>query len=206
MGKNNYSSLSIVYMVIILMLENVNRYVLGAGILVLVIGGGWAAWWLGSPLFIDETADEDLSLYDDVVISTTTITDTSAQTTTETAVGEIVLTLLAEGEFEDADSGHRGSGTVRIISSSTGETTLVFINVDITNGPDLKVYLSAKFTFSGTSDDYGNTFKNLGDLKANIGNFTMDIPSSVDTTRFNSVVIWCEPFNVLFSWATLSTP
>ena len=193
------------------MLDNVNRYALGAGILVLVVAGGSLAWWLGSPLFIVETANEDLSIYDDLVISTTTGSDTLEQTTTtttttETAVGEVVLTLLAEGEFEDADSDHRGSGLVRIISSSAGETTLVFINVELTNGPDLKVYLSGKSTFSGSSDGYGNTFKNLGDLPANIGNFTMNIPSSVDTTRFNSVVIWCEPFSVLFTWATLSAP
>ena len=142
----------------------------------IIIGlvGAYIAWWLISPYFLPgKTLNEDISQYDDVLGSN--------------------VTILSTGQFVKIDNSHQGSGEVRIVQTNDGELKLVFVDVDISNGPALKVYLSSKPSFSGTGDSAGD-YVDLGDLRANIGNFTMDIPSNTDLSSYQSVLIWCEPF------------
>ena len=47
---------------------------------------------------------------------------------------------------------------------------------------------------------------NLGDLKGNIGDQSYIIPADVDLDMYKSVVIWCQPFGVLFASAPLELP
>ncbi|OLS22587.1 MAG: hypothetical protein HeimC2_29130 [Candidatus Heimdallarchaeota archaeon LC_2] len=144
-------------------------------------------WWLISPLFLPgESLNEDLSQFDDII---------PEQMTSE-------FTLLFTGEFVKIDNNHKGSGNIRIVNSIDGDLILIFDEVEISNGPALKVYLSSKSSFSGTGDNAGD-YISLGDLRANIGNFTMEIPSNTIISNYNSVLIWCEPFAVVFTWATL---
>ena len=46
-------------------------------------------------------------------------------------------------------------------------------------------------------------YLDLGKLKGNRGNQNYPIPADVDISIFNSVVIYCKPFAVVFSVATL---
>lgn len=70
----------------------------------------------------------------------------------------------------------------------------------MTNGPDLSVILAVEPEPDGfLSGNYTELWK----LKGNIGNQNYPIPENVDPGRFNSVVIYCKPFHVLFSFATL---
>ncbi len=39
----------------------------------------------------------------------------------------------------------------------------------------------------------------LGKLKGDVGNQNYEIPEDTDISEYNSVVIWCEVFSVLFS-------
>jgi hypothetical protein len=41
-------------------------------------------------------------------------------------------------------------------------------------------------------------------LKGNVGNQNYDIPDEIDLDQFQSVVIYCVPFHVVFSSAALS--
>ena len=50
---------------------------------------------------------------------------------------------------------HTGSGTVQLAQSDAGNQSIFFIDVHITNGPDLYVYLSKKNGFSDIYDDPG---------------------------------------------------
>ena len=43
----------------------------------------------------------------------------------------------------------------------------------------------------------------VGALKGNIGNQNYEIADGTDIAAFNSVVIYCVPFHVVFSTATL---
>jgi hypothetical protein len=65
-----------------------------------------------------------------------------------------------------------------------------------TNGPDLYVYLS--------TDKQASDFVSLGRLKANIGNQNYDIPSGTDLSKYDTVLVWCKQFSVLFGSAELT--
>ena len=112
-------------------------------------------------------------------------------------------TITKSGTLVEIDGSHYGHGVVNIVVIAGGSEQIQFVDVDIANGPDLYVYLSYKSTFSGTGDDPG-TYLDLGLLPFNSGNFSVSIPTSVDTTPYNSVLIWCLQFSVVFTYASLS--
>jgi hypothetical protein len=53
------------------------------------------------------------------------------------------------------------------------------------------------------SADLGE-YIDLGSLKGNMGNQNYDIPSGTDLSQYNSVVIYCKPFHVVFATAPLN--
>ncbi len=139
---------------------------------------GAAGWYLFSPLFIDQVVDEQL------------IVAPAAET-------------IATGTFQGADRVHQGSGTATLIQNADGTFQVQFENFDVTNGPDLKVYLSAHDGPTKSSDVADNAWTSLGPLKGNIGDQAYTIPADVDRSTLRSVVIWCEQFGVLFASAPL---
>ena len=66
-----------------------------------------------------------------------------------------------------------------------------------TNGPDVHLYLS--------TDKQASDFIDLGKLKANIGNQNYQIPLDTDLNKYKYVLIWCQPFSVLFGSAQLNS-
>lgn len=110
---------------------------------------------------------------------------------------EFVPAVVRSGSFHGADDFHFGSGSALIIETSPGVYVLRFENFSVQNGPDLYVYLST------SPDGYGEGSYNLGQLKATDGSFNYDIPPGVDPWAYGSVIIWCEPFAVLFATAPL---
>lgn len=106
---------------------------------------------------------------------------------------------IAQGSFVEIDAIHKGSGTARIIQETDG-SYVRFENFRVTNGPDLYVYLSDTETPGNTLASLGN-YTNLGVLKGNVGDQNYDIPATHTDSR--TVVIWCEEFGVLFSYAPL---
>lgn len=74
-----------------------------------------------------------------------------------------------------------------------------FENVEITNAPDVHVYLSRE-TGGKWSE---STSLYLGALKATNGSFNYDIPAGTDLAPYQSVVVWCRAFAVLITWADL---
>jgi Electron transfer DM13 len=67
----------------------------------------------------------------------------------------------------------------------------------VTNGPDLYVYLS--------TDKSASDFVDLGRLKANIGNQNYPIPDGTDLAKYDTALIWCKAFSVLFGSADLKS-
>ncbi|MEM7336152.1 MAG: DM13 domain-containing protein, partial [Chloroflexota bacterium] len=55
-----------------------------------------------------------------------------------------------------------------------------------------------------TRDEVGTDYIDLGSLKGNMGNQNYEIPADVDLSQFQSIVIYCQPFHVVFSTATLN--
>ncbi len=104
--------------------------------------------------------------------------------------------VLAQGTFVGADAiVHKAEGTAKFIRTQENEIRVRFEeNFKASNGPDLYVYLIK-------NGDIKNGFVNLGRLKGNIGSQSYSIPKETDLSQYNSVIIWCKQFSVLFGTA-----
>ncbi|MEM9708385.1 MAG: DM13 domain-containing protein [Pseudomonadota bacterium] len=147
-------------------------------VFILGFGAGAAFWYLASPLFFDDVVSE--SLASDALKATRT------------------------GTFRDADRAHKGTGTATIFEDASGKAVLRFTEFEVTNGPDLEVWLVAEPDPKSSKDVKESTFLSLGQLKGNVGDQNYDIPEGTDLAQYGSVVIWCEQFGVLFSPAMLN--
>ena len=104
--------------------------------------------------------------------------------------------LLLTGSFIGVGDGiHDAQGIAKVILIGGGGNVLRLEDLLVTNGPDLYVYLS--------TDKSASDFVNLGRLKANIGNQNYPIPDETDMTKYDTVLIWCRAFSVLFGSADL---
>ena len=102
------------------------------------------------------------------------------------------------GNLIDAGDGfHMASGQVKVLQIPDGTQILRFENLDVTNGPDLYVYLA--------TDTTAKDFISLGRLKGNMGNQNYPIPENTDFEKYNTVLIWCQAFSTLFGSSKLST-
>jgi len=108
---------------------------------------------------------------------------------------------LSAGTFRSYE--HATSGRARVIAGADGRRYVRFEDFETSNGPALKVYLSAS-PATGPGDRFDDRFVDLGDLKGNIGSQNYAIPRGVRLDRYRSVVVWCERFSVPFAAAAVS--
>ena len=186
------------------------------------------AWWRLSPLFMNTTVDEEfpaptaaavvVPLPDDVTMPPDMTLDEARGVMvgmakldapmTEPMPSEMMAsadaaTAVSAGEFQDADSFHRGSGSATIYRLPNGEGVLRLENFSVTNGPRLHVILTPSANPEGRNDVRADGHLDLGGLKGNRGDQNYPIPADADLSSFGSAVIYCVPFNVVFSVATL---
>jgi hypothetical protein len=101
------------------------------------------------------------------------------------------------GSFVGVGDGiHNAEGIAKVIPLEDGSNILRLENLQVTNGPDLYVYVA--------TDKSALDFVSLGKLKANNGNQNYNIPSQTDLIKYDTVLIWCRPFSVLFGSAELA--
>lgn len=101
------------------------------------------------------------------------------------------------GTFVGVGDGiHDAGGSAYTIPVGDGSSVLRLEDFYSTNGPGLRVYLA--------TDTKATEYVSLGDLKANRGNQNYEIPEGLDLEKYDHVLIWCEPFSVLFGSAELS--
>jgi hypothetical protein len=106
--------------------------------------------------------------------------------------------VLRTGSFISVGDGiHNAEGTAKVIPLKDGTNILRLENLRVTNGPDLYLYLSP--------DKDASDIVNVGKLKANNGNQNYDIPEGTDLSKYDTVLIWCRPFSVLFGSAELNS-
>jgi hypothetical protein len=111
----------------------------------------------------------------------------------------ITASTLRTGSFVGVGDGiHNAEGEAKVIPFQNENSNILRLeNLRVTNGPDLYVYLA--------TDKTASDFVNVGKLKANNGNQNYDIPAGTDLTNYDTVLIWCRPFSVLFGSAELSS-
>ena len=102
------------------------------------------------------------------------------------------------GDFMGVNDGiHNAEGKVKILRLSDESQIVRLEDFRSTNGPDVHLYLAI--------DKQASDFIDLGRLKANIGNQNYQIPLDTDFNKYKYVLIWCQPFSVLFGSAQLNS-
>ncbi|WP_433309257.1 DM13 domain-containing protein [Micromonospora sp. CA-269861] len=114
--------------------------------------------------------------------------------------------ILTAGEFITHE--HRTTGSAEIHRLADGRHQLVIRDLNTSNGPDLRVWLTDQPVIRGTDgwrvfDD--GEWVELARLKGNKGNQVYELPASVDPRDFRSVSIWCKRFAVSFGAADLTS-
>lgn len=113
-------------------------------------------------------------------------------------------TAIADGDFVRLDPIHWAQGTASIYQLPDERKILRFEDFQSANGPDLYVMLSAsEAPITREEVELGNLHLELGPLKGNVGDQNYEIPAEVDLSLYNSVVIYCKAFHVVFSTATI---
>jgi hypothetical protein len=129
-----------------------------------------------------------------LILSVLFLLASCAKNTPDTVVETLPTgTTLAMGTF--ISNAHPTSGTVKVIQDAAGKKHLLFENFRSDNGPRLKVWISPNNTAS--------PYQEIGALKAVTGNFSYELDLSANHMINNRVLIWCEPFSVLFGHAVL---
>ncbi|MGW6691519.1 DM13 domain-containing protein [Streptomyces sp. NPDC054961] len=103
---------------------------------------------------------------------------------------------------------HTTTGTAKVIRLPDGSHILRLENLDTSNGPDLRVWLTdapVKEGVPGWTVFDDGTYVSLGKLKGNKGDQNYEIPAGVNTADYSSVTIWCDRFDVSFGAAALAT-
>jgi hypothetical protein len=154
-----------------------NKYMKKIIISIVVVVVVFIGYWLISPLWrvrhVEEAAPIVLQ-HNDVV------------TTSESTLN------MPSGTF--VNGVHDVSGKVRVINTGT-DKVLRFENFKTLNGPDLHIYLA--------TDNAAQDYVEVGLIKGTEGNINYNIPSGVDLTKYNHVLVWCKTFKVLFGSAEL---
>ncbi|PZC47354.1 MAG: Electron transfer DM13 [Chloroflexi bacterium] len=190
------------------------RRIVAGGLLVAAIPVIAFAWYLGSPLFLNKTVDEEFPRTVSAQIPAAVtraevemVMETMAKVDSEMveAMPEAMATaqIVSSGTLRDADSFHKGSGQATIYSLPEGGHVLRLEDIDVTNGPALVVLLSTHADPMNQSELRGNHYIELEKLKGNRGNQNYDLPEGTDASQWKSVVIYCKPFHVIFSVAPL---
>ncbi|MEV4656647.1 DM13 domain-containing protein [Micromonospora sp. NPDC049301] len=161
-------------------------------------------WFQPWKLFTDTYVDEALP-----PVATTSATPTPASTTPSQAASAAVPAgneILAAGEFVAHE--HKTTGSAAVVRLADGRHQLVIRDLNTSNGPDLRVWLTDQPVTRGTAgwrvfDD--GEWVELARLKGNRGDQVYELPASVDPRDFRSVSIWCKRFAVSFGAADLRT-
>jgi hypothetical protein len=186
---------------------SVRRHAVRWGVVAVALAAVVAAglyWFAPWNLVIDRRVDEAIPTGRSMsgVVAANDEASADDGTAGESPPSEAVM--LARGEFSSLE--HSTTGAAVILELEDGSRYLRLDDLETSNGPDLRVYLSSV----PAQDDWyvydDGDFVDLGALKGNIGSSNYAIPADVDLSRFESAVVWCRRFSVGFGVAPLDSP
>ncbi len=108
---------------------------------------------------------------------------------------------LSKGTFHGV--AHDAKGNAEILELANGSKILRFTDFEVSNGPDVVVYLSSVNDANDNDTVKNSDFVLLSQLKGNLGDQNYEIPGDLDLGKYNSAVIWCRRFGVNFAVAPL---
>lgn len=165
-------------------------------VLVLFVAVAAVALYLFQPwrLFTDRTVNE------------TTPAAGSGQQQAGTSGQRGAPQTLSSGRFISHEHGTTGKASV--LKLPDGKRVLRLENLDTSDGPDLRVWLSDQAVKPGTAGWFAfddGAYVELGKLKGNKGSQNYDIPADADLDKLTSVSIWCKRFHVSFGAVALKS-
>lgn len=190
------------------------KRILGAA-LILAIPVAIVGWWLGSPLFLDKTVNEDFPLSANAAVPSDMTPEEAERVMAEAAAVDdepmnepmpmaMEPEAIKSGQFRDGDDFHMGSGTATIYRLDDGSHLLRFEDFEVTNGPDLRVLISPAADVQNRDELDSAGYVELGKLKGNIGSQNYEVPEGIEVGEQMTVIIYCKPFHVVFSVAVLT--
>ena len=201
---------------------NKRALLIAIGLIVVVVGGA-AGWWLGSPLFINTVVEEELpfeiptaeemdkmsedereKVAADVMDAAAKMPDNEMEEEMPEQAQDAQPAVVAQGQFRDADEFHKGAGTVTLYRLADGTHLLRFEDFRVTNGPQLHVLL-VNHADPASRADIEEGYVDLGSIKGNVGSQNYEIAADTAIDSVNSIVIYCKPFHVVFATAPLSS-
>ncbi|GGU02212.1 DM13 domain-containing protein [Streptomyces coeruleorubidus] len=172
--------------------------------LVVAVGGaGFGLYWFQPwKLWQDETVQEALPGVAETSAPPAAAPAESPSGSPSPATGP---RTLASGELISHE--HATSGTVKLVRLADGSHVVRLENLNTSNGPDLRVWLTDAPVKQGKAgwhvfDD--GKYVSLGKLKGNKGSQNYVLPGDTDLSGFSSVSIWCDRFDVSFGAAELA--
>jgi hypothetical protein len=165
------------------------RRVVIAAVLAAIVAAVGLLWFQPQKLFIDDTVNE----------AAPSVSDARSDSMGDKMVADANLMKMASLEGTFSSLAHDTSGEATLKELEDGSHVLRLEDFETSNGPDVRVYLSA-----GDKDSYGKDFVDLGGLKGNVGDQNYTVPSGTDLDRYDTVVIWCRRFTVAFGAALLA--
>ena len=148
-------------------------------------------------LFIDTSISEPVP----TATAAPSIRPTTSPLTNAPTVTAAPPIVLAHGAFRSGE--HKTTGTARLLKVADGRTFVRLEDLDTSNGPDVRIWLSAADAHASDGTVHSSEYVDLGGLKANHGNQNYPVPAGTDLTPLRSVVVWCRRFEVVFGAAPL---
>jgi hypothetical protein len=112
------------------------------------------------------------------------------------------IRVTARGHFVSGE--HHTIGLASLLRLTGGETYVRLTDFATSNGPAVRVWLSAAPVHSSDNLVAHAAHVDLGGLKANHGNQNYKVPAGLALARYRSVQIWCARFDVVFGAAPLA--
>ncbi|GAA1096502.1 MULTISPECIES: DM13 domain-containing protein [Kitasatospora] len=177
------------------------RVTVPLAVLVLLVGGFGLYLFAPWKAFTSTSVDEALPSAS-ASASVSAGPAVSAAATTAAATAPAAPVDLARGGFVAGE--HPTTGTARLVRLADGTVVLRLEDLRTSDGPDVRVYLSALPAAESRLDSLGEGAVELDRLKGNLGNQNYTVPPGTDLERVRSAVIWCHRFSVGFGAADLA--
>ncbi|TDC38892.1 hypothetical protein E1211_05875 [Micromonospora sp. 15K316] len=171
-------------------------------VVVVMIAAVGLFWFQPWKLFTDTRVDEALPVVERTSAPTGSVPADAASSPAATTPP--ANRIVSAGDFITHE--HETTGNAEIVRLADGRHQLVLRDLETSNGPDLRVWLTDQPVRTGTAGwrvfDDGRWIE-VARLKGNRGDQVYDLPASVDPLEFRSVSIWCKRFSVSFGAADL---
>ena len=121
-----------------------------------------------------------------------------AETAAPAAVHAVAQTAQVKAQGDFIRKAKKLKGSYSIVEEN-GQTIIRFAdNFKTVNGPDLKVFLSPQTVEGAKGSTATQDAVLLGFIKSETGTQDYIVPAGVSLANFNSVLIHCEAFSVLW--------